>query len=459
MTVFDPAHFTDPAKEYRPLQIVHGMDAWLAERDLFGCGSGGTDTGLQDEQDLRRRLEDLCKLGIGGIVANVSFNDYLLSERQWEIFLRGMQLGDELGLVLWLYDEKGYPSGTAGGLITRANPEYVALSLACYPSRVQGPCTFRFDRPVSCKSFVHACAFPAGTEPVEKNVVDLAAHADQQGNLTWNAPVGNWTVLYLAQRMSYEGTHACNNVYEFKHYVNVLDRGAIAEFIRVTHEQYRRRMPEPLWKKVQAVFTDEPSFMTAYCGELPERFRGKIPVVDKPIFVDRPAAVPWHVDLPGRFCQAKGYDLLPRLYALFGGQSDQAAVTRQDYYEVATAMYSEAFSGQIRDWCARNGTAFSGHFMAEENLHGHVAYQGSLFAVVRPMQLPGHRYAQRRSAGHAQGAFIPHGQAGLFGGAPDRRQAGTQRVLRLGGATPAQVPAWPSAADRATCCTPWASTR
>lgn len=389
MTVFDPEHFTNPTNEYRPLQLIHGMDTWLAERDQSGCGSGDTDADFQDEQDLRRRLEELRRLGIGGIVANVSFNDYLLNERQWEIFLRGMQIADELGLVLWLYDEKGYPSGTAGGLVARANPEYVALSLACYPQHVQGPCTFRFHRPISCKSFVYACAFPAGAESTQQNVVDLITNVDQEGSLTWNAPAGKWTVLYLAQRISYEGTHACSNVYEFRHYVNVLDRAAIAEFIRVTHEQYRLRMPEPLWKKVRAIFTDEPSFMTAYAGPLPERFLGKIPVVDKPIFTDRPAAVPWHPDLLARFRQAKGYNLLPSLYALFGGRNDQAAVTRQDYYEVASAMYAEAFSEQIRNWCARNGTTFSGHFMAEEDLPGHVAYQGSLFAVVRPMQLPG----------------------------------------------------------------------
>ena len=102
-------------------------NAWVAERDV----------NLTQDQlaGLRQYLETLSNLGLGGIVTNVGFQDYLESPIQWEILRQGLRIAQELGLRVWLYDEKGYPSGTAAGKVTRANPEFAALGLACYTLR------------------------------------------------------------------------------------------------------------------------------------------------------------------------------------------------------------------------------------------------------------------------------------------------------------------------------------
>jgi hypothetical protein len=36
----------------------------------------------------------------------------------------------KLGLVVWIYDEQGYPSGAAGGQVLQQNPAYEAMELA-----------------------------------------------------------------------------------------------------------------------------------------------------------------------------------------------------------------------------------------------------------------------------------------------------------------------------------------
>jgi len=378
MSVFDPQAFANPSNEFRPLQIVHGLDWALTDREK-----------LTGEEGIDRRLEKLCSLGVGGIVTNVGFRDYLVSPRQWEILRYGLRKADELGLVLWWYDEKGYPSGTAGGIVTRAHPEFVTLGLACYMEEVQGPAEVRFDLPASCRRLVWAGAVPNKDGATRADVQDLAALADGWGTVRWSAPTGKWTLLYVAERVMYEGTHSTANVCEFKHYVNLLKPEAVAEFLRVTHEQYFREIPSELWRKVRAVFTDEPSFMTSYAGELPERFRGKIPVIDAPLFQDRPPAVPWVENLLERFQALKGYDLRPHLYALYISRSDEACLVRQDYYDVITRLYTDAFYVQILKWCQAHGIASSGHVMAEENLVSHVGYHGSLFSVIRQMDLPG----------------------------------------------------------------------
>lgn len=182
--------FRYPPANFRPLQIVHGFDNLASDTDI-----------------LRKRLQDLRSLGIGGLVVNVSFRDYLRSEKQWMFFLEGLRISEELGFVLWLYDEEGYPSGAAGGLVLERNPDFEAIGL------------IRF--------------------------------VDDDGK-----------VHYEIRRM-YEGTHCTENVYKKRRYVNILNPEAVRTFILLTHGEYAKRIPD-IGKRIRAIFTDEPSLITTY---------------------------------------------------------------------------------------------------------------------------------------------------------------------------------------------------
>ncbi len=377
-SVFDPNVFVTPPNTFRPLQIVHGLDRFLDDS-----------TGLEGYGGLDRALEKLSRLGTGGIVANVGFRDYLQSSRQWEILRYGLRKASGLGLRLWLYDEKGYPSGTAGGIVTRANPEYVALGLACYSIPIDGPVEVDFPMPVSCRKFVWAGAAQDPDRATLPDVIDLSSRVDGWGRLRWSAPEGRWTVLYLTERVMYEGTHASDNVCEFKQYVNLLVPDAVRAFLRVTHEAYYREIPKDLWDRIEAIFTDEPSLMSFYLPPIPERFQGKIPVLDQFVFTDRPPAVAWSKDFLEKFYALKGYDLRPALFALFYSSSDEACQARQDYYDVVTHLYADAFYRQVLAWCQAHGIALSGHVLLEEDIADHVTFHGSLFSAIRQMDLPG----------------------------------------------------------------------
>jgi len=384
-SVFDPTIFTNPPNCYRPLQIVHGLDQYS---DASAVGQPAPDektrSGGPDAY-----LEKLARLGIGGIVTNVGFQDYLVSPQQWDILRHGLQKASDLSLRLWLYDEKGYPSGTAGGIVTRANPEYTALGLACYITQVSGPADVEVRLPVSCRKLIWVGAMRNPNKATRDSVTDLSDQADEWGTVRWSAPEGAWTVLYLAERVMYEGTHAAGNVCEFKHYLNLINPAATKAFLRVTHEAYRRELPQVLWDKIEAIFTDEPSFMTYYVAPLPERFQGKIPVIDALVFTDRPPTVPWASDLLEQFHALKGYDLCPYLFDLFFSEAEEACWVRQDYYDVITRLYADAFYGQVQRWCRKHGIASSGHVLLEETIADHLAFHGSLFAVIRRMDLPG----------------------------------------------------------------------
>lgn len=411
MSRFDPSVFADPPNQYRPLQIVHGFDRFLKvsptnaypEEASEGAGDeadpagdwaarlqeGERPTFLTGATGIDEALERLATLGLGGVVANVGFQDYLTSAEQWEVLRYGQRRACALGLRTWLYDEKGYPSGTAGGIVPRALPGSVALGLACYVEQYQGPCEMMLPQPVSCAGIVSAAACRDPDRATRADLVDLSAEVDEWGVLRWSVPEGAWHVLTFAERVMYEGTHAQGNVSAFRRYINLLDPEAVRAFLRVTHEAYARELPADLWEGIEALFTDEPSLMTFYVPALPERYWGQVPVVDAPRFEDRPPAVPWRAAFLDDFRTAKGYDLAPYLYALFFSQADEACYVRQDYYDFVTRCYVDAFYGQVQAWCRAHGVASSGHVLLEENILDHVPFHGSLFAAVRKMDLPG----------------------------------------------------------------------
>lgn len=403
MSVFEPRMFANPSREFRPLKIVHGLDRslgkagnleGLADKDPAGQWQdwvADRDVSLSPEivAGLTQFLEMLANQGVGGIVTNVGFEDYLESPLQWEILRQGLKIAQSLGLRVWLYDEKGYPSGTAAGKITRANPSFAALGLTCYRMQVDGPTRLHFPLPISCRSAAGAFATQEPESVTAEEGLDLSDAIDPWDVLHWDVPEGVWTVFYFAERVMYEGTHAQGNVSEFKQYVNLLDPAVTQAFLRVTHEAYYREIPAEQWCSVEAIFTDEPSFMCYYVPPLPERFHGKVPVGDVPRFTDRPMAVPWMDGLDDLFTREKGYSLKPYLYALFTSQSEEACFVRQHYYEVITQRYTNAFYGQIQAWCQAHGIASSGHLLLEENILDHVIFHGSLFEPVRAMDVPG----------------------------------------------------------------------
>lgn len=179
-----------PASD-RPLQFVPSFEEW--------CG--------ETESTMRPAFERLLALGIGGIVLTVSLTDYLMNTHAWNVLRRGVLLAHEMGFRIWIYDEKGYPSGAAGGLVLNRLPAGEAQGLV---------------RTVT----------PGGTP--------------------------RYDVIPL-----FEGTHATANFYEQRRYINILDPDAVKTFIEVTHEQYAHALA-PLARYVEAFFTDEPSLISAY---------------------------------------------------------------------------------------------------------------------------------------------------------------------------------------------------
>lgn len=345
-------NFSNPPAQYRMLQMSH-------------------------QPKLDGTLDSLKKYGYGGVVSNVGFGNYLQSDTEWQLFDDYQKRCTELGLGFWLYDEKGYPSGKAGGLTLQGHPEYETIGITC--SRTEGSGKIAHSIPSGKRYFddpVFICAAPVSNGLYDfSKMIDLTkANKNGADTIKWQAPdQQQWGILSFQFKKMYEGTHIVTNVSDTGRYINIIDREAIARFINLTHEAYKSRIGDALPKSVHAVFTDEPSLMTSY-------LKNEVTLLP---------AIPWSRTFREEFKAKYGYDIVSSLPYLFEYGGTKTVYKRLDYWSFVSGLIEENYYGQIQNWCHANGPAASGHGLLEESLYWHAVYEGNLFRDLRRMDLPG----------------------------------------------------------------------
>lgn len=322
------AAWDQPAARHRPLQIVHGIPLQVTVRG--DEGKEALDERLRDAA--RKRVRSYQELGLGGLVCNVAFDDYMKSEQNWLRLIAVVEACQELGLIVWIYDEDGYPSGAAGGLVLTENRDFESLELA-------------FDEELADPFIV---------------------------------------------RPAYEHTHASNNFYAARRYPNLIDDRAVNCFIEETHDRYWQRLEPYFGKTIQAMFTDEPSLIAVNIGSLGEEVRKKVRVVD-PVDPNVRAlpCVPWSYDLARQYEQRFGEDLIAQRRSLFAGDRAEDVRIRRQYWSLVSDLMADRYFGALERWCAARNVASSGHTLWEEGPLRQVPLEGSALKVLSRMQIPG----------------------------------------------------------------------
>ena len=373
---------SDYAKDknsYRPLKITHGG----------GYDPANPDFGAKCAQ-IEAHIDALLKKGYGGIVTNVQFaSDYMQNETAKKLLRHEVEYCKKNRMRVWLYDEKGYPSGTAGGLTLKKNPDLEARGLvALFGSAAPGE-SLRLDFPRGHEAPVCAYCYE-GTcfdDADEATAKDISECLDEANNLVYqNKTDKTKFVIYAVSKRLYEGTHACHNVCEARRYIDLMNPAAVAEFIDNTYAEYGSFLGEYFGEGIDAMFTDEPSLMGFYLNhgltppgtlDEPDESLELLPVVN------------WTPDFARRFFDLCGYDLLPCMLWLFGGNSKRAAEVRGHFHGAVSKFYEEAFFAQIGRFCEENKLPFSGHNLMEESIALHAPFEGNFFELLKHMEYPG----------------------------------------------------------------------
>jgi hypothetical protein len=339
--------FQNPDRRYALFPIIHGRIA-----------------GEKGEEQAKK----LKALGFAGVVGNVPYGrDFPTDPEEWKQTEQGFRSFTKRGMTTWIYDEKGYPSGSAGGAVIDEHPEYTAEGLYCYEywRTLKGPCYYRADTPGD--RLYKALLLPLdGAE-----AIDVTGSLNEKGTLHMEIPEGSYHLFMMSARRLFDGTHAAESHSEPRDYINLCDRQATEAFIRVTHENYAKNLSDEFGKGVLAFFTDEPSLIAWNIRA------GVYPIV------------PWHRDFPKAFEKRYKYPIELAVAAVVTKRGPKVVKRRCDFWEFVAESVAENFFGVIQDWCRAHHLKSSGHMLEEERLQAHIYNYGSMYKCGRRMDWPG----------------------------------------------------------------------
>ncbi|MBE6632592.1 MAG: hypothetical protein E7623_07855 [Ruminococcaceae bacterium] len=337
--------FKDPDRRYAIFPIIHSGIGGNTDFDYF----------------------DRC--GFAGVVGNVSYRAFEFPNRadDWKRAEAGYRGFAEKGMHTWIYDESGYPSGTAGGYVTEHFPEYIAKGLYCYDywRVVPGPTLYRADVPGDklWKAVLVPCD---GGDPI-----DVTHFLNENNVLYIEVPKGNYHLFMMSIRRLFDGTHATESYCEPRNYISLSDKNATKAFMSVTHERYKEILGDEFGKSILAMFTDEPSLIS-----------WNIRYAVFPI-------LPWLDTYPEDFKQKYGYDLWLACVAVVLRMGNDQAKRRCDFWEFIADTVADSYFKTIQDWCHENGLKSSGHMLEEERLQAHIINYGSFYRSMKHMDWPG----------------------------------------------------------------------
>ena len=336
--------FKNPIDEYRIFHMVHA----------FG-------------DNYETYLNTLYDYGFRGVITNNAWDEnFLKNSSNYALMNAAINKAHEMGMTVWLYDEYGYPSGTADHQTLDGYPEYEAIGIGLLSSEHTNKAEFTL--PEAFQKILYA-EIILGSEKTP--LAELGSSKMDERKITVNVS-GTFTLNVYAQKIAFEGSHAEKNGFRPNRYPNLLNKDAVQRFIDLVYVGYKNNVED--MSKVQAIFTDEPSLMTHFVNTT-EKYPYSI--------------VPWEDRLPAHFKKMHGYDLMPRLSSLFGGYSDEDKILRVNFYQTVAEMMTQSFYIPLRDFCEKLGIAFSGHNLLEETLSCHVGLYGDMMQNIGTMQIPG----------------------------------------------------------------------
>lgn len=314
--------------------------------------------------------------GIGGVMLFMGSQNYLRNEEVWANMKTNIRRAKEAGMQVWVADDNGYPSGQAGGLVVAANPACELRVLTPVVQRSQGQENIRMDLPPSAEKFVSAMIYPEKDgQPVYAAGVPVTVTANR---VDATGLAGPWVLQAIALKVNNDaGSPAKGTAPQFGstgHYPNLLDSAAMESFVELTHAEYARRLG-PLANQIDVFYTNEPHMGTTWHAG-GERPGGEV-------------FLPWIADMPQRFQNDHGYDLMPLLPALFGGNSDEARLMRRHFHQTVGNIFAANFTGRIARWAEAHGVRSGGHLLLEERMDSHVICYGNFFQALQRQQVPG----------------------------------------------------------------------
>ena len=322
-----------------------------------------------EKEELTWQLEVLKKMGFGGghMHVRTGMATPYLSDEYMDLIKACVDKAKSEDMLAWLYDEDRWPSGAAGGLVTK-DKEFRARHLLFTPVPYAGG--------GGAVLMENSSARAARTE----NGYLLAAYdveLDKEGFLVSAKVIGENEEAAHEKWYAYLEQNSESGWFNNQTYVDTLNKKAMQRFIDITYEAYNRTIGDEFDKTVPSIFTDEPQFSRKSTLRY---------ATDK-----EDVTLPWTDDLADTFAAAYGgEDVVAGIPELIWDRADgETSLVRYHYHDHICERFAEAFADQCGAWCREHNMALTGHMMEEPTLESQTAALGEAMRSYRGFDLPG----------------------------------------------------------------------
>jgi len=306
-----------------------------------------------EKDEILRQIRDFHEKGVMGFVLHprMGIPDDIpyMSDIYLDLVEAAVTEAERLGMIVFLYDEAMYPSGSANGQVVKGNPEFASRGLLMKEYPVSGHTEIKLELAEGETAVsVQAVRKTGEGQYLPGSAVVLPV---EDGRILFNAPDnGEWVVLAFVEGFSgghIRGIHFGEDDGEpnAPASADLLNPAAVRKFIRLTHDKYYGRLSRFFGRTIQAVFTDEPDILG----------RGR-----------KKGMKPWTGGFLARFTEAGCAETdLPGLWWEAGPETERI---RRTYRKAVNRLLSESYYRPLYQWCEDHGVALTGHPAASDDI-------------------------------------------------------------------------------------------
>lgn len=315
-----------------------------------------------DNDLLKKQIGYFKEMGFGGFYMHPrgGMETPYMSTEYIDAIACCIKAAEQNDMFACLYDEDRWPSGFAGGMVTRtAKFRQRAIYITNNPDKLPLLCNDREKAIEEGKAYLVGC-------------YDV--------NLTNDGYLENYHCIRQEEAaefdkyFAYSKTDEPSGKYNNQTYTDIMQKDAIKEFISVTHNVFYENFADKYGKTIPNIFSDEPRH--------------------RPLELINPAdedeiVYYWTYDFPETFEKEYGYDIVEHLPKIIWDEEDTHSYERYDFFEHVTRRTEEAFFMQIKNVLEKQGLEYCGHLMLENELYGQLRWGGDIMRYYPYFDIPG----------------------------------------------------------------------
>ncbi len=302
--------FKNPPNQYKP------MPFWHINGELT-------------TEEIRRQMKDAHDVGFTGVsllpladkgTGRPGTSPKFLSEEYFDRFQDMIDVAEELGMEVILYDDNDFPTGMAGGKLGELFPEHTMKRLDIIETEIAGPATFTDS--VQATKLMAAVAM--NQETLER--IEISNYLENQV-LTWQVPAGKWKIMLFP--MVKDSWHKAYPV------VDYLDTVAVRKMINLTYDEYAKQFSAYFGNTIKMTFFDDVGFWRH-----PKTWTGKF---------------------NEKFEELNGFDPKPHYPALWYNVGPETEAVRNAFFKTRAELLAEGFPKLAAEWNEKHGLKSTGH--------------------------------------------------------------------------------------------------